>query len=439
MYYSDLHIHSRFARATSKNLNFLELTRWGIIKGLKVIGTGDILHPKWMQEFKRDLQYNSKTGFYSPTNEIIRALQNNEAEINISHIPNSILPEFIPTVETSHIYKHKGKVRRIHLVTIFKTIEDAIKIAKVLEDNNVNLTSDGRPIFGMPVKEYLQLLLNTLGEDNFNLIPAHIWTPWYALLGSKSGYDSIYDAFEDLTSYITAVETGLSSDPKMNREISELNNFLLVSNSDAHSAKKLGREANIHKQLENIEDLFESITTGKKLYGTIEFYPEEGRYHYDGHRKCKVHFTPEQTEEHKGICPVCKKPLTVGVLNRVYTLAKNTNNNSTNMVGQKLLNKYASIYSIPLETIIAEVYNTTPTSKKVAKQYFKLIETYGPELKILHEIDTNLIKDDLIACGINLMRKGDIKIKPGYDGEYGIVKINTSKCLNTQHGQLSLL
>lgn len=448
MYYSDLHIHSKYARATSKKLSFLELARWAIIKGLHLVGTGDILHPKWRQEFQDSLKYDKSTGFYVPTEELLNRLQNDN-ELNVLQIPNLTIPQFIPTVETSHIYKHKNKVRRVHLVTIFKSIEQVEKIAQILLENHVNLTSDGRPIFGMPVKEYLQLLLNALGPENFNLIPAHIWTPWYALLGSKSGYNSVTEAFEDLTPYITALETGLSSDPKMNRMIQDLNQFLLVSNSDAHSAPRLGREANIHKRLDNISDLFESITKGKTLYGTIEFYPEEGRYHYDGHRNCKISLSPEETAKYKGICPVCHKPLTIGVLNRVYTIANKSQNHAhsvsakstrnLNTSGKDLLKHYKSVYSIPLATIIAEAINSKPASKRVQTFYFQIIQEYGPELKILHEYPISQIKEESIACGIDLMRRRKIILKPGYDGEYGIVKINMNHCTDKETGQLSLI
>jgi len=427
MFYSDLHIHSKYSRATSSKLTFPYLLYWATLKGITLLGTGDILHSKWQEEFQEFLLLDEKTGFYKFNTKYLSRIELLKQKIFLKYYNNNTL--FIPTVETSHIYKDGAKVRRIHLVTIFRNLESAKKISTFLSNEGYNLSSDGRPIMGLSTYNYLQLLLNIIKPENFILIPAHIWTPWFALLGSKSGYNSIKEAFRDLTSYIKSLETGLSSDPKMNRLIPEIDNFLLVSNSDAHSPQKLGREANIHTKLDNIETLFKTLTTGENLYGTIEFYPQEGRYFGDGHRKCNIYYTPEQSECVNNLCPKCGKPLTLGVLHRVHELSK-----LREYPNELLLQKYKSIYSVPLTTIIAQLLNKNEKSVYVSKEYFEAIRNLGPELKILHELDTKIIQayNPKLACLIRNMREGNLEIKPGYDGLYGRVKINSSNCQSKQ-------
>ncbi len=418
-YYSDLHIHSKYSRATSKLLDYTHLTFWGSIKGLNLIGTGDILHKKWQEEFSDSLIYDNTTGFYKPNQKTLKQVQSLHESVNIQN--KNILdnpPFFIPTVETSHIYKHNNKVRKIHLVTIFDTLESAKKISNYLESNDFNLHSDGRPILGLPVKSYLQILLERLDSSQFILMPAHIWTPWFSLLGAKSGYNSISEAFEDLSSYITVVETGLSSDPKMNRHIAELDTTLLLSNSDAHSPQKLAREANIHIKLNNINTLFNTFKTQKNFYGTIEFYPEEGKYYYSGHRKCNIAINPLQNKQLTH-CPVCKKPLTKGVLHRVSELSTRTKPN------KKLLDKFPTIYSIPLVTLLSKTYKKGESSKTIQQKYFETINTLGPEINILHNININSIAnyDKLLATTIQKLRNHKIKVTPGYDGIFGQISI----------------
>ena len=431
MFYSDLHIHSKYSRATSSNLTFSYLLYWATLKGITLLGTGDILHPKWQEEFQKFLSFDENTGFYRIKTTYLSQMDILNQSLFTKYYDNNTY--FIPTVETSHIYKDGEKVRRIHLVTIFKNFENAKKISTFLSNEGYNLTSNGRPIMGLSVYNYLQLLLNIIKPENFILIPAHIWTPWFALLGSKSGYNSIQEAFKDLTSYVKSLETGLSSDPKMNRLIPEIDNFLLVSNSDAHSPQKLGREANIHQELKNVNTLFETLTTGKNLYGTIEFYPQEGRYFGDGHRKCNIYYTPEQSKNHNNLCPKCGKPLTLGVLHRVHDLS-----NSRSSPNQSLLQKYKSIYSVPLIAIIGQLLGKKENSVYVKREYFEVIKHLGQELKVLHELDISTIQkyNPKLACLIKNMREGKLNIKPGYDGLYGKVKINSNNC---QEKQLTII
>ena len=428
---SDLHIHSRFSRATSKYLTFPNLYKWALIKGVYLLGTGDILHPKWLEEAKEYLVYDQNTGFYSLKPEIAQALA---PEIPSKVRGNTMF--FVPSVETSHIYKQDDKLRRIHLVFVLSDLEKAKKLSDKMATFST-VAADGRPIFGVNARDMTEIVLEI--DPNAIVIPAHIWTPHFSLFGSKSGFDDIKQAFKDMTPYVTCLETGLSSDPKMNRLVPDLDKYILCSNSDSHSLERIGREANLHTQLDSYTMLKSALKTGEGLYGTIEFYPQEGKYHYDGHRNCQVSFHPQESQKHNNICPKCNKPLTIGVLNRVYQLAKgNTQLNS------KLLEKYKSIYIIPLEDILASLLGTGRTSKRVKRAYFDAIETLGSELDILTTIEPKTIAkyDPLLARAIELLRQDQIVVEPGYDGEYGKIRIPKEKLeqpSSSQGSQLSLL
>lgn len=340
-----------------------------------------------------------------------------------------ILPEilrnnvirFVPTVEISNIYSKQGKVRKLHNLIIVPSLEVAASINKQL-DRLGNLKADGRPILGLDSKLLLKITLESHPESLF--VPAHIWTPWFGMFGSKSGFDKITDAFEELTQHIHAIETGLSSDPHMNWQVSQLDTMTVISNSDAHSPQKLGREANVINTTLSYKDIIGAIRTNdQRFIGTIEFFPEEGKYHYDGHRACKVVFTPEQTKAHHGMCPVCHKPLTVGVEYRVTELSDRTH-------GYAPANNKQVEYIVPLTEIIAELNNVQSTSsKKVQDQYRQVYSTLGDEFSILRSLPVTSIDQagfTELADAIKKMRRREVHIAPGYDGVYGTVKLMPS-------------
>src|SRR3989344_4649507 len=297
-YVADLHIHSRYSRACSQQLNVPNLVEWAKLKGIGVLGTGDCLHPLWFAELKSQLEEDG-SGFM---------------------VHDSSDVKFVLTVEVASIYSHKGSVRRIHNIILLPSFESAGKLQQALLAKRATLSSDGRPIVGIPSKELLRICLEI--EKNAIFIPAHAWTPWFGIFGSQSGYDSLEECFEDLTEYIYAIETGLSSDPAMNWRIKELDSRSIISCSDAHSLPNLGREATVFAgSLESgYSGMFRDIKE-QKIAGTIEFYPEEGKYHYTGHRSCNVKYSPEDTKAKGDICPVCGRGLTIGVMERVEDLA----------------------------------------------------------------------------------------------------------------------
>jgi len=405
-YICDFHIHSKYARATSKDMDLKNIDKWAKIKGINVIGTGDFTHPLWFKELKQNLKPAESALFkFSKSNTKVR---------------------FILTVEISTIYSKNNKTRKIHTIIVapdFKTVE---KINNYLGKIG-NLKSDGRPILGLDAKELAKIVLNI--SDKCLIIPAHIWTPWFSLLGSKSGFDSIEECFEEYSKYIYAIETGLSSDPLMNWRLSALDNITLLSNSDAHSPAKLGREANVFEgEKINYTLIREAIINGHviqqdndlKLIKTLEFFPEEGKYYFDGHRKCKICFSPEESKKHKNICPKCNKPLTIGVMNRVCELADRPKNSKRkNFIPFKSL--------VPLKEIIADTLKMGVKTKKVDFYYKNLIKNLGSEFEVLLNAKyQNIINASSreIARGITRARKGQVDIKPGYDGEFGKISIS---------------
>ena len=408
---ADLHIHSKFSIATAKNLDLENLYIAAQLKGITVIGTGDFTHPGWFAEIKEKL---------SPAEPGLFKLKDKIADICDKEVPILCRSKvrFILSCEISSIYKKDGKVRKNHNLIFIPDLEKAESFNKKL-DKIGNIKSDGRPILGLDAKNLLEIMLETSNMAFF--IPAHIWTPWFSVMGSKSGFDSIEECFEDLTPHIFAVETGLSSDPPMNWRVSALDGLTLISNSDAHSPMKLGREANLFNTDLSYYDIRSAIKEGdkKRFLGTFEFFPEEGKYHLDGHRKCNIRFTPEETIKNKGMCPVCRKPLTLGVLYRVEELADQPEN-----IYSKQKKPFYSI--IPLTGILSELLKVGEGSKRVKHKYNNLLENFGPELKILHETNYESLERStipLLSEAIKRVRTKQITLLPGYDGEFGKAKI----------------
>ncbi|MCA9371854.1 DNA helicase UvrD [Candidatus Woesebacteria bacterium] len=407
----DLHIHSHYSRATSKHSTLEGLYYWGKIKGITIIGTGDFTHPQWFAEIREKLE-PAEGGLYKLKDELA-----NEIDKTLPQSVKNNHMRYVLTVEISNIYSKKGKVRKLHNVVIVPDFEAASKVISQL-DRIGNLKADGRPILGMDSKHLLEITLASHPDSLF--IPAHIWTPWFAMFGSKSGFDSIIEAFEDLAPEIKAIETGLSSDPFMNWRVDELQSVTLVSNSDAHSPQKLGREANIICSSLSYKDIIDAIKTNdKRFVGTIEFFPQEGKYHFDGHRVCGVRFTPSETKKHKGVCPKCHKPLTVGVDFRVGKLANHPEDYKPK--------KHKQVeYIIPLAEIIAELKGRGVNTKTVQQEYNKVIEILGNEFDILRTIRVGDIENkgfEELAHVIKRMRMGDVHIEPGYDGVFGVIRL----------------
>ncbi len=408
---ADFHIHSRFSRATSKTLDFEKLYIAAQVKGVTVVGTGDFTHPGWFAEIKEKL-IPDEQGLFKLKPEI-------ESACN-QQVPPACRGDvrFVLVTEISNIYKKRDKTRKNHNLVFVPDLDIAEKLNTTL-DSIGNIKSDGRPILGLDARDLLEIVLET--SDQAFLIPAHIWTPWFSLLGSKSGFDSIKECFEDLTPHIFAVETGLSSDPAMNWRVSSLDGLTLISNSDAHSPFNLGREANLFNIPRSYPSIKHALETGNpdQFLGTAEFYPEEGKYHFDGHRKCGICYSPEKSITHKGICPVCEKPLTLGVLYRVESLADRPRG-----AKPEKYHPYANL--IPLNEILSELLSVGPKSKKVNQYYETLLKELGSEFKILRTAaidDINRVNIPLLGEAINRMRQGKVKMSPGYDGEYGKITV----------------
>jgi len=402
---ADLHLHSKYSRATSQQMDIPNLSHWAKIKGIDIIATGDFCHPQYLKELKRDLVSNGK-GLFT---------YKKDKSKNPTH--------FFLSNELSCIYKKGDKTRRLHICIFAPSLEAVEKLAQTLDKKGYNIKSDGRPILGLDAKELAKMALEI--DDKFMIVPAHIWTPWFALFGSKSGFDTIEECFEDLTPYIYAVETGLSSDPEMNWRLSALDNITLISNGDCHSPKNLGREANVFKledySYDEIYNILKEKDLKKFLY-TIEFYPQEGKYHWDGHAKCKISFSPQETKKNKGICPKCKKPLVLGVDYRVDELADRP-------LGFKPKNTVPYKSLVPLAEILAECFQVKSTTKKVLQAYDNLIKKYGSEFKILLDTSIDDLKkeNELLAEAVSRVRNGKVHVTPGYDGVFGVVKIFDEK------------
>ena len=402
----DLHIHSRFSMATSKEGTPENLDFWARKKGISLIGTGDFTHPAWRAELRERL-IPEGNGLYRLKEEYVK-----EESRKFSGEGT----RFVVSGEISSIYKKNGKTRKVHNVILLPGLEAADAMAQCLEKIG-NIHSDGRPILGLDSHDLLEMMLDVCPEGI--LIPAHIWTPHFSVLGAKSGFDSVEECFEELTSYVHALETGLSSDPAMNWRISGLDRYQLVSNSDAHSPSRLGREANLLDIECSYEGLYQAIQTGKGLEGTVEFFPEEGKYHFDGHRKCGVSLSPTEAERLGEICPVCGKKLTMGVDHRVEQLA-DREEGFVKEDGRK----YESL--VPLPEVISACMGYSTASKKVQGCFEQMLQTLGTEFDILRNVPAEDIKScagERIAEGIENVRTGNVKRIPGYDGEYGKIEL----------------
>ncbi|HUB93285.1 MAG TPA: endonuclease Q family protein [Verrucomicrobiae bacterium] len=406
----DLHVHSHYSRATSQSCTIEGLYFWGKLKGINVIGTGDFTHPQWFAEFREKLVL-VEGGLFELKKEIA-----DEIDRTLPASVRNNLLRFVPSVEIATIYKKGERVRKLHQLIIMPTFEAVSRLNTQLERIG-NLKADGRPILGLDSKELLRLALDA---DKATLyIPAHIWTPWFGLFGSKSGFDSIKEAYEELAPEIRAIETGLSSDPAMNWRLKQLDGVAITSNSDAHSPQKLGREATVIRAEPSYTDIIGAMKTNdQRLKGTIEFFPEEGKYHYDGHRACSIKFSPAETKLHGGICPVCGRPLVVGVDYRVEELADRA------LMDEKP-NKIVE-YIVPLIEVVAELCGTKSTaSKAVTAEYETLTAALGDEFSILRKIPLEKIHAHApkIALAVERIRKGQVYRDPGYDGVYGTIKV----------------
>lgn len=403
---ADLHIHSKYSRATSKEMSPESIWKWAQLKGITVIGTGDFTHPQWLQELQEKLE---------PAGNGLFTLKQN---LRTNDIPDSCKSDvsFMLSAEISCIYKKNDKTRKVHSLLFVPDFADAARISLALSKIG-NINSDGRPILGLDAKKLLKIVLDAAPDAMY--VPAHAWTPHFSVFGAVSGFDSLEECFDELTPYIYAIETGLSSDPAMNRRLSALDNITLISNSDAHSPAKVGREANIFDANISYSSMMDALKTRKGFMGTIEFFPEEGKYHYDGHRACGVSLTPEETIKHNFLCPVCRKKVTVGVMHRVAKLADRKD-------GYKPEGAPGFSSIIPLPEIIAETLNVGVSSKRVSNSYIDLLSRLGSEFNILMDVpldDIEKASSPLFREAISRMRKGEIHIAPGYDGEFGKIRI----------------
>ncbi len=423
---ADFHIHSHYSRATSKQMNISSIAKWAQMKGIEVIGTGDFTHPRWFEEIQKKLE-PAEPGLFRLKPEYSKEIQ--------KEVPKTCRADmrYLLTVEISTIYKKNDKVRKVHSVIFAPSFDVAAKINARLQKIG-NISSDGRPILGLDAKELLKIVLDASEDCLF--VPAHIWTPHFSVFGSRSGFDTMKECFEEMTPYIYAIETGLSSDPAMNWRIAELDNLAIISDSDAHSPGKLGREANIF----NTELSYNAITNAlktndtKAFESTIEFYPQEGKYYLDGHRNCKTCLTPKETKHNKFLCPVCGKPVTVGVMHRVENLANYPE-------GYKPKNARPFKYIVPLPGIISEVESVGVASKRVQTKFLNTLETLGNEFSILLDLPIKDIENyggKMLAEAIKRMRDGKINIAPGYDGEYGKINIFDDKDRERLSSQESL-
>lgn len=424
---ADLHLHSKYSRAVSRDMNLTVMAEYASTKGLDLLSATDWTHPLWLREIKANLEEDT---------EGIFKLKGSSSDVR-----------FLLSVEISSIYSQGGQTRRIHSLVFSPSIEVCEKINEELQRRGANLSSDGRPIIGLSAKQLLEIVQSV--SDRTMLIPAHVWTPWFSLYGSMSGFDSIEECFGEYSNKIYAIETGLSSDPSMNWRIKELGNRSILSSSDSHSPAKMGREATVFvpkNQVESSKSKVKSISyddirlaimrdeKAKLRIGyTVEFYPEEGKYHYTGHRNCKVVYSPKDTREKGVICPVCHKSLTVGVMERVEKLASldltetsKTNPNGVKWILDPTHAQPPFVKLVPLLEIIAEVTGSTVFSAKTKNLFEQLCRELGGEMNVLLKTkkdDVAKIAGPNIADGVQKVREGNITVAPGYDGEYGVVKI----------------
>ena len=399
----DLHLHSRFSRACSANLTLQNIEQTCVRKGIDIIGSADFTHPQWFKDIEEQLVEIGTSGLY-----------------RLADRPDSPI-KFLLSTEVALIYKQGDRVRRLHIVIHAPNIESVRLFNQTLAERGFNLKSDGRPILGLSAPELVKICRSI--NPYFIVYPAHIWTPWFSVFGSKSGFDRLEDCFQEETEYIYAYETGLSSDPPMNWRWSALDKLVLLSNSDAHSLSNLAREANVIDLPELTYFAFYNILKNRdkqKIVATLEFFPEEGMYHFDGHRQCGFSCAPEETKKLHGLCPYCRKPLTIGVLNRVEELADRP-------VGYRPAEAPNFEKLVELDKIIAECLGVASrNSKKVQEVYGEMITTLGSELTILRKVKVEEIAQHFGSClaqAIERVRRGQLVVNPGFDGQYGQIKI----------------
>ncbi len=398
---ADFHFHSKYAMATSKKMDLENIAQWAKWKGLNLIGTADCTHPLWSYELAKKLE---------PAGEGVFKYKGDDKS-----------PYFIITGEVSTIFNQDGKTRRMHTLFFVPGFESLMKVNKELAKHG-KIASDGRPVFGLSSKDLVKILWEA--DERCFVVPAHIWTPWFSLFGSKSGFDGLEECYGELSDRIYALETGLSSDPPMNWRISNLDTYTLLSNSDAHSGMNMMREANVF-DLEKVSYglIVETIKTRKNFLYTLEYFPQEGMYHWDGHRDHATCMSPKEAEKLNNICPICKKPLTIGVEHRVFDLADRE-------AGYIPKGSVPCKYTMPLDEIIAEALAVGANSKSVLNEYHKMVQLGGSEFEVLIELPEERLRkigQERVIDGILKVRRGDLTIRPGYDGQYGEVTIFDKK------------
>ena len=414
-YIADLHVHSHYARATSKNLNLESLYQWARVKGIHLVGTGDCTHPAWLRELKEKLTPEGN-GFFRlkepPAEPALPGMKVQDTAVR-----------FCICTEISCEYLFDGKWRKNHHLVYLPDFEAADRLVQRIGHAG-NLAADGRPTISLSSRDLLEIVLEL--SHRAHLIPAHVWTPWFSTLGSRGGYDSVQACFRDLTPHIFALETGLSSDPDMNRKWSALDSYTMVSNSDAHSPQKLGREVCCFDTAFSYDALFHALKTGEGYKGTYEFFPEEGKYSMDGHRNCNIVFTPQESQAHHDCCPVCKKPLTIGVFNRVEKLADRPL--PLNPAGTA-----GFTYIIPLPEILSEIHGVSPESKKVQQAFMAAISAFGNEFNLLTRAAVADITrfNGTLGKAIHRLRTHQVQRIPGYDGVYGTIRLFSDEELKT--------
>lgn len=420
-YIADLHIHSPYSRATSKESTLAGLFAWARVKGIQIVGTGDFTHPGWFARLKEELE---------PAEPGLFRLRNEDVPLALPGVQPAPGPvRFLLSAEISCIYKRHGRVRKVHSLIYVPDFASAERINARLAAIG-NITSDGRPILGLDARDLLEIVLEQAPEGF--LVPAHIWTPWFSIFGSRSGFDSVEECFGDLSEHVFALETGLSSDPEMNRMVSSLDRFALISNSDCHSPSKLGREANLFSTGFDYFSLRDAIrgNRGDTFRGTVEFFPEEGKYHADGHRACHVCLEPAETRRLDLLCPACGRPLTVGVLHRVLELADRE--------APIYPEGAPAFYSLtPLPELLGELLQVGSSSKEVLYQYGRAIARFGSEFGLLLTTPVEEIAtfSPLLAEGVDRIRQGKVIRIPGYDGEFGTIRVFEKGELSQLAGQ----
>ena len=412
-FYADLHVHSRFSRATSRNCDLQHLSIWARKKGIGVVGTGDFTHPAWRAELREQL-VPAEPGLFRLRPDLEKVVEDRLPPACAGSLG---AVRFMLSVEISTIYKKLDKTRKIHHLVYAPDFESAERLVAALSRIG-NLHSDGRPILGLDSRHLLEITLES-GPGSY-LVPAHVWTPWFAALGSKSGFDAVDHCYADLAPHVFAVETGLSSDPPMNWRVSSLDRFRLMSNSDAHSPEKLGREVCVFDTEMDYFAIRQALETGQGYGGTLEFFPEEGKYHLDGHRNCNVRLDPDETRLRRGLCPVCGKPLTVGVMHRVEDLADRTPDAAPPDTAGDTRGL------IPLPEILSEIHRVGPKSKRVVQDYEGILARLGPELRILNALppeDIGAGAPSLVAEAVARLRRREVIREAGYDGVYGVIRL----------------